>query len=390
MKLSLVNKTLVALCVSTSLLAVSCKDRPNTLVEGTLRNPQKGAVKLEYLNVNKTELIDSVGIKKNGDFRFKVYLDQPGLYVLKNQEGKIINLLISPGEQVKIDGDCQAFDTDYSVMGSPDSEYIRQLVEKLSYTRSQIKVLEDPYRGNVEFTEEEATEFLIRRNEIIKDQRDFSISFIIEHLSSIASIYALYQKINPDELVLSENRDIQYMKIVADTLSVKYPDSEFVRTFVNDARLAEKRYNNLIGIQKKINEAQYGFPDISYPDTTGAMRSLSSLKGKVVLVYFWSLYSDAAKMHNPAFEKTYEKYKNKGFEIYSVCVDKNPEHWRRVVKYENLSFTNVFGPDFPDSEASVSYNLQSIPSDFLLDRNGDILARDLYGPELERWLDNKL
>lgn len=133
-------------------------------------------------------------------------------------------------------------------------------------------------------TEAQVNDYYTQKAQIIKQQRDFSISFIVEHLSSISSIYALYQKINPEELVLNENKDIQFMKIVADSLTKKYPQSSFVSTFVKDARTAEKRYYNLMGLQKKIQQAQDGLPDLSYPDPNGNIRKLSSLKGKTVFI----------------------------------------------------------------------------------------------------------
>ncbi len=384
------NKNILSILVILVLVSGSCKNRPNTVVEGTLRNAEKKYLKLEYLNVNKTELLDSVQVKKDGRFRLSVLIEHPGLYILKNESGKIINLIIAPGEKIKIDADYLEFDKNYSVVGSTDSEFIRQLVEKLSDTRNRLKELDSNYSGIVDFTEAQANDYLIKRNEIIKSQRDFSISFIVEHLSSMASAYALYQKISQDELVLGENRDIQYMKIVADSLSVKYPRSAFVSTFVNDARNSERRYKNLIGIQKKIIESQIGLPDITYPDPEGNMRSLSSLKGKTVLLYFWSVFSDESKKQNPVLEKIYQKYKSKGFEIFAVCVDQNPDHWLKVIRFEGMSFINTFGPEFPDSETADSYVMRSIPSSYLLDKDGDILARDLYGTELEKWLDNKL
>ncbi len=383
-------KKLFNLCILIALFSVSCKNRPNTIVEGKFRNAGKSFVKLEFLDINKTILIDSAGLKKDGSFRFKILADQPGIYILKNEKGKIINLLLSPGEKVKIESDYGIFEKDYSVMGSSESELIRQLVEKLSDTRGQIKTLESEYKDENHLPNERTNEYFIRNKEIIKDQRDFSISFILDHLTSLSSIYALYQKISPEVLVLGENRDIQFMKIVADSLSVKYPDSDFVKTFVNDARSAEKRYNNMIGLQKKIMEANTGMPDISYPDASGKVISLSSLEGKTVLLYFWSINSEASRQQNRVFEGIYQKYCRQGFEILAVCVDNDRENWLKLIRFEELSYINTFGPDFPNSENSRLYNLRSIPSNYLIDKEGEIIARDLYGSELEKWLDNKL
>ena len=383
------NKKILFFFAASALILVSCKNKPNASVEGILRYAEKNSINLELLDINKTQVIDSVRIRKDGSFRFNIFIEQPGLYILKNENGKIINLLISPGEKIIIDGDYKELDKNYSVMGSSDSEFIRQLVEKLTDTRNQLKILDSTFMGKTNFTEIQANEYNIRRNVIKKDQRDFSISFIIEHLSSMASIYALYQKFNPDELVLNENRDIQFMKIVADTLSVKYPNSDFVTTFVNDARSAEKKYNDLIDIQKKI-KTQMGLPDITFPDVNGNLRSLSSLKGKMVLLYFWSADSDASNQQNPVIEKIYKRYKSKGFEVFAVCIDKNRENWLKMIRFDEMTFINVFGPDFPDSKKAHVYNLRSIPATYLLDKEGELLARDLYGSELEKWLDNKI
>ena len=373
-----------------AIIPASCKNKPNTSIEGNFRSAENKVLMLEYLNINQSELIDSLGIKRNGNFKFKIFVDQPGIYTLRNENGKIINLLISAGEKLTVKGGYNEFDKDYSVVGSPDSEFLRLLAQKLSDTRNQLKLLDETYKKATNPDEFQTNEYLIRRNGIIKNQRDYSISFIIGHLSSLASIYALYQKFTPQELVLNENRDIQYMKIVADTLSVKYPNSVFVSTFVNDARSAEKRYSNLIGLNKKIQEAHTGMPDIKYPDIKGNIRSLSSLKGKTVLLYFWSVYSDPDDKLNPAIEKIYRKYKNKGFEVFAVCIDKNSENWLKMINYDELSYINMLGSDFPDSEAAHAYNLRTIPSTYLIDKEGNIIARDIYGIELEKWLENRL
>lgn len=383
------NKNIIILAFFTLLIG-SCGKSSNTVIEGKLTNAERKALTIEYLNINNTVMLDSIRIKKNGDFRFKILVEQPGIYILKNESGKIINLLITPGEKISIDGDYKEMDKKYTVKGSHESENIRQLVEKLTDTRSKLKALDAGYRENPNLTENQLNDYYAQKALIIKQQRDFSISFIIEHLSSISSIYALYQKISPEELVLNENKDIQFMKIVADSLTKKYPQSTFVSTFVKDARTAEKRYYNMMGLQKKILEAQDGLPDISYPDPNGNIRKLSSLKGKTVLLYFWSAYSKESTQLNPIFEKTYRKYKNKGFEIFAVCIDQERDNWLKLIKFDELSFINTIGSDFADSDLARTYNVRAIPANYLIDKEGNIISRDIYGAELETWLDNKL
>ncbi len=383
------NKNIIILAFFT-LFVYSCGKNSNTVIEGKLRKAERSALTIEYLNINNTIVLDSIRIKKDGGFKFKIPVKEPGIYILKSETGKIISLLLSPGEKITIDGDYLEMDKKYSVIGSPESENIRQLVEKLTETRSNLKNLDIKYRENPNLTEVQLNEYYTQKAQIIKEQRDFSISFIVEHLASISSIYALYQKISPEELVLNENKDIQFMKIVADSLTKKYPESAFVSTFVKDARTAEKRYYNLIGLQKKILQAEDGLPDLAYPDSNGNIRKLSSLKGKTVLLYFWSAYSKESTQLNPIFERTYRKYKSKGFEIFAVCIDQERENWLKLIRFDELSFINTLGSDFADSDLARTYNVRAIPANYLIDKEGNIISRDIYGAELETWLDNKL
>jgi peroxiredoxin len=382
-----VNRILPVIAAAVLAVAVSCSNRPNTLIEGNFSKAERKYIRLEFLDINKTLILDSVRIKSNGNFRFRFFVDQPGLYILRNENGKIINLIVSQGDRISVKGEYEGFDKGYSVAGSKESEHIRMLVEKLSDTRNRLRELDSAYYGKDGAA---LSEYRIRRYMVIREQRDSSISFIISHLSSMASIYALYQKLSPEELVLGENRDIQFMKIVADSVAGKYPKSDFAQTFVKDARSSEQRFLNLISLQKKITNTYNEMPDIALKDISGASRSLQSLKGKIVLLYFWSAYSDIAREQNSVLEKTYRKYKSKGFEIFAVNIDSNTDVWAKLVKYDGLTFINVSGPDIPDSEIAHTYNLRTVPSSYLIGRDGIILERDLFGPDLEKWLDNKL
>jgi len=129
---------------------------------------------------------------------------------------------------------------------------------------------------------------------------------------------------------------------------------------------------------------------LNYPDVNGNFKRLSSLNGKTILLYFWSVYSDDCKLLNPSFENTYKKYKSKNFEIFAVCIDKEKDTWSKMIKYEDFTYINTIGSDFPDSEASHIFNLRSVPATYLINKDMNIIARDLFGPELEKWLDNTL
>jgi thiol-disulfide isomerase/thioredoxin len=370
-------------------LIISCNKQTEIIIEGSLQNGEDKVLMLERLDIDKTTILDSCRIKKkNNNFRFRIHAVNPDLFILRNEEGKIINLLPAPGERLRIEGDYLNFDGPYTVKGSDDSELVRQLVERLNKTKADLKKLDSEINEKA-FISPEQTEYFIRRQkEIIKGQRDFSIRFIVGHLKSLSGIYALYQKLGPDQLVLGENRDIQYMKILADSLSLKYPDVPLVNSFVNDARSTEKRYYSISALQDKLNQSRNTMPDIELPGIQGNPVKLSSLKGKVTLLYFWSPQSEVCTRLNEELIQTYLKYRRSGFEIYAIGLSEDPAAWANEVIFEKLSWVNVIERNVKNSDITRMYNVHNIPTTFLLSRAGEILARDLFGNDLRIWLDN--
>jgi len=361
-------------------------------IAGEINNADREMVYLEYLNINKTIGLDSLRTKKDGSFSFRFKSEYPGIYILRNSENKIINLLPHPGEELFIKTSLDNFDTDYTVSGSPESEHLRQLVMKLKDTRKKLNKLDDAYSTLPNVTESQASDYISRRKQIIQDQRDFSIRFVIEHLNSMSSIYALYQQISEGQYILGENREIQYMKIVADSLSNTYPGVPFVQSFVEDARNSEQKFYNLQGMSQKMKEAEVlsGLPDIALPNVSGDTVRFSSLKGKTVLLYFWSTQSETSLDMNPQLHRIYKNNKEKGFEVYAVALETKRDSWYRAISFEKLSWTNVVELGYPESGTAEKYNVQVIPSTFLINKDSEILARDIYGEELQKWLDNIL
>lgn len=374
-----------------AILAITaCTNKPNIRIEGSIHGAERNYLYLDYLNINKTETIDSVKIKKDGSFKFSFHSEYPGIYLLRNEAGQIVNLLPHPDERLVISADYSKFSSSYSVSGSKESEYIRQLVEKLSDTRGKLFQLNGTYESLTNLNDAQASEYIVRYKEIIKEQRDFSIHFIIEHLSSISSIYALYQEIDEGQFVLGENFDIQYMKIVADSVSKYYPEVPFVKSFVKNARESEKQYYTLKGLGEKLKEAKTNDLDLNLKDMNGVEFKLSSLKGKIVLLYFWSSKSTDCQSINQSLLQIYEKNKNKGFEVYAVALENSKEEWMKMIKFEGLNWINVSELSALESKAAQKFNVRSIPASYLYNKEGEIVARDIFGAELQKWLDNLL
>lgn len=370
--------------------AASCTKMDNTFIEGTLAGGERRMVWLDYLNINKAEKTDSVKLNNKGVFRFKINLDHPGIYMLRNEEGRLISLLPSPGEKIELKGDYMQFDRQYSLSGSAESEKVKILTEKLSETRGKLGRLDETFASLKNVSEEQASEYIAQRKSIISEQKAFSIHFIVTNLQSLAGIYAVYQNLSPGEYVLGENKDIQYMKILADTLSRYYPEVPLVKSFVSDARESEKTYYTMRDLSEKMKDARAGLPDLRIPNLKGDTISLESSRKKATLLLFWAAGDQNSLRLMPELMSIYGKYRKKGFEIYAVSLDQRKDVLEKAISFYELNWINVCEFTYPESLAATIYNVNKVPTAFLMNSDGEIIARDITGRELEKWLDNLL
>jgi thiol-disulfide isomerase/thioredoxin len=135
-------------------------------------------------------------------------------------------------------------------------------------------------------------------------------------------------------------------------------------------------------------------PEINLQTPEGKPLALSSLRGNIVLIDFWASWCGPCRMENPNVVSAYKKYKGakyehaKGFTIYSVSLDKAKENWMQAIAQDHLEWTNhVSDLKWWYSDAAKSYGVQSIPTNWLLDENGIIVAKNLRGGALDEALD---
>lgn len=174
-------------------------------------------------------------------------------------------------------------------------------------------------------------------------------------------------------------------------------------TFNEDPVLLENRFNKLAATirnsvagkkmeaaiaEKKIGAVGTMAPDFSQPDTTGTPVSLSSFRGKYVLVDFWASWCGPCRQENPNVVENYNKFSNKNFTVLGVSLDRQGQKskWVEAIRKDNLTWTHVSDLQFWDNAAAKLYHIVSIPQNMLVDPQGKIVARNLRGPALEEKL----
>jgi peroxiredoxin len=124
-------------------------------------------------------------------------------------------------------------------------------------------------------------------------------------------------------------------------------------------------------------------PEITLPDATGKMVSLSSFKGKVVLIDFWASWCKPCRESIPSVIKLQKKYQSKNFEVFGVSIDSKKKAWLGAIKKDKINYTQVIDLDGWQAKSAAAYGVEAIPATFLLDKTGKIVAIDLEGKELE-------
>lgn len=132
-------------------------------------------------------------------------------------------------------------------------------------------------------------------------------------------------------------------------------------------------------------------PDISLPNEQGELINLSSLKGKVVLLDFWASWCGPCRKSNRGMVNLYNQYKDKGLEVYGVSIDANKKAWTKAVQQDNIAWLQVIDIKAANgNKLTQTWNLRYIPSTFLIDKEGKIVAGNLQHDELEKWLERML
>jgi len=365
------------------LLLAGCQDKNTFTVKGVISDPQNKAVTLNRVDVDRLVLVDSSKIRSNGSFKFRVKSEGPDFYQLGYTDSDFMTLLAEPGEKIKLIFNGKNTSGDYTVNGSEGTEKVRMLDMRLASAKRKLdslRIVYDEISGKSGYDEQKSlieNEF----NGVLTEIRKKNIEFIINNTKSMASLKAVYQRIDENTYVLYEPRDLQYLKIVSDSLGRYYPNSKNVKALAEDLRNElSKMYSRQI--QSLASASPEITLDPNLKDVNGNRIALSSLKGKVVLLTFWSVESKECIAENLQLKDIYKTFNKKGFEIYQINVDQNEEKWKNQVRFDELPWISTREDDPEELENARLFNVRTLPANYLFDREGTITGSNLHGRSL--------
>jgi len=368
-----------------SAIIFGCGRDEKVVIKGIFPEDKQGTVYLEQSDVDRNTRIDTAVIRK-GKVHFTIELQGPEFYQIGLGNNDFVSILAMPGENIELVFGESPLITNYTVSGSPGSEKVRDLDIKLYKTKVSLDSVSQLYSSLSDNDILSKGPVLEKQyTDLMAEQRKYNIGFILENISSMASVKALYQRIDDDTYVLYQPRDLQFLKIVSDTLSVKYPTSKHVLALTENFK---NEYNKLyldhltsVALQStdKID------PDL--PDTDGNRVKLSSLRGKYVLMCFWVTTGETSMENLLELKSIYKSYHGKGLEIYQISLDRNVEQWKNVVKFEEIPWISVREDDPLNPRFATIFNIQQLPSNMLFDPQGEIINVNLYGRNLQIKMD---
>jgi len=366
--------------LSLVILYSGCKNEGTFTVKGTINGEnKKRSISISRLEINTPVFIDSAKINKKGEFSFRVKSTETDFYQLGFSTSDFITLLAEPGEKIGLQFEGKTLFEKYTVTGSPGTEKLQYLDMTLDLTKKRLDSLRLAYTEAQEKPGFELSGPLLESeyNEAVKTQRIKNITFIIANTTSLASIKALYQKISPDAYVLYDPKDLQFLKIVTDSLKLAYPNSKHVQALERDfeKELGQMYASRLEKLTRDLPETKL---DPNLVDVNGRRIALSSLKGKYVLLTFWSARAEVCLRENLQLKELYKKYNKKGFEIYQISLDENESDWKTAVKFDELPWISVREDDPLDPKNAILYNVKSVPTNYLYDREGNIVASNIH------------
>ena len=360
-------------------------------VNGTITEAVDSILYFENMSLDGPVTVDSVKLSDNGDFSFSDDAPSAPEFYRLRIANQIINLSIDSTETVTVKADYPHMSTGYSVEGSEDCKTIKDLAIKQINLQSFIQGVENNPAVGYDAAEDTITKVIEQYKDYIKR------NYIYKQPMKASSYFALFQTIgnrlifNPRE----SKEDIKAFAAVATSWDVYYPNSLRGENLHN---IAIEGMKNVRILESKMAQSRQGIDpskintsniiEIALRDNRGNMRRLTDMKGRVVLLDFHVFGADGSTQRIMKLRDIYNKYHSKGLEIFQVSLDPDEHFWK--TQTAALPWICVHDDDAMNSNLLVQYNIQRLPTFFLVDKNNVLFKRDSQIKDLDQAIQSLL
>ncbi len=357
-----------------AVIFAACNDRTKFILKGEIKNTgsEKKVLLFKVVN-NGWKLVDSTILSENGKFKFTDESPEANLYKVYFSQNEYV-FFAKNGDVLKLKNDLADSTHAYKVTGNDDNDKLMEfktLKAKESVKINSIRAeIDRRVAANPDKRDDISNELMpiyLKEKSVLESK---IVKFALDNPKSLAGFYAI-NWIDPMD---NESSLIKYAKIIDPELK----KNKLVADFVD-------KITKLISIQ--IGQTA---PDFTINDLNGKPVSLKDFRGKYLLIDFWASWCAPCRKENPNVVKAYRKFKNKNFTILGISLDKDKTDWQKAIKQDSLTWNHVSELAGFEGPTVSLYQVEGIPSSFLIDPHGKIIARNLRDKELQKFLDKTL
>jgi peroxiredoxin len=361
---------ILLLCVAFA----ACKEKNNFVIEGQFKNAAAGS-KVYLFGIQKDQALplDSTVFSEKGEFKFQH--STPGVDFFRIASGNNEYMIIAQnGDQIKIEADLTDKTLAYNISGATEADKLGELNKVKNQYISKISDIQSQFDEAVNANPDQRDAIMEKMRPAYTQEIDglnkAVLKFVQENTTSLAGFYAA-NLLNPSEF---EKELVEY----SDKIKSNFNENKAVTEFL--VKMA------------KLKSVQIGqpAPQFTINSMDGKPIKLSDFKGKYVMLDFWASWCMPCRQENPNVVKAYHAYKDKNFTILGISLDKDAVAWKNAVIADKLEWAQAGDLKDFDSPTAVLYSIEAIPSSFIIDPAGKIIAKNLRGEELDAFLNKTL